>query len=67
MRRFTETVVVNIYGDTAEQIVNDPNWEADYAAYLAKWEADHPKQEPRSIAVPSWTPEPNFKKEYDRE
>ena len=32
----TETVIVNVYGDTKEQIVLQSNWRAGYAEYLRK-------------------------------
>lgn len=34
----TETVIINLYGDTAEQIVLPESWEAEYAEYLASYE-----------------------------
>ena len=30
----TEKVIVNTYGETANQIVNDPDWKVKYAEYL---------------------------------
>lgn len=36
-----ETVIVNSYGDTAEQVRSSPDWEADYQAYLIQWEREH--------------------------
>lgn len=36
-----ETVIVNSYGDTAEQVKLHPSWESDYQAYLAKYNAEH--------------------------
>lgn len=32
-----ETVIVNNYGDTAQQIVLDPSWRSDYQRYLAEY------------------------------
>lgn len=34
-----ETEVVNLYGETKQQFVIDPNWREGYAAYLAGYEA----------------------------
>ena len=36
-----ETVIVNSYGDTAEQVRSSPDWEANYQAYLIQWEREH--------------------------
>lgn len=35
-----ETVVVNVYGDTKQQFVIDPNWRAGYAQYLKEFEVN---------------------------
>ena len=32
--RLTEPVIVNVYGDTKEQIILPSNWRAGYAEYL---------------------------------
>ena len=36
-----ETVIVNSYGDTTEQVRLHSSWESDYQAYLAKYNAEH--------------------------
>ena len=36
-----ETVIVNSYGDTAEQVRLHSSWESDYQVYLAKYNAEH--------------------------
>jgi len=39
MNNTLETVVVNVFGDTAQQFVIDPNWREGYAQYLKDVEA----------------------------
>lgn len=38
MRATTETVIVNLHGDTAQQTVMPESWESEYEQYLASYE-----------------------------